>query len=149
MVHINNDSEFKAVLSGLALVRQRQVGARFVKNVLALSKDARVERTIDSVSRTSLGDDELDAIYKSAKSACVDSFTRCGSECDWSSQAGHFVAEAAMACIKTPGSGGNPAWDAAMNARMARTCESIAIGRGTDNAEAAAQYRILSQFLNG
>jgi hypothetical protein len=44
--------------------------------------------------------------------------------------------------------GDSPAWDAAMHARMARTCESIATGRGTDNAEAAAQYRILEEFLN-
>jgi len=34
-----------------------------------------------------------------------------------------------------------------MQARMARTCETIAIGRGTDNAEATAQYRILAEFL--
>ena len=144
---ITNDTEFKVALSGLPLARQRQVAARFAKNVQGLSKDARIERTLDSVSRTNLSDDELDAIYKSAKAASVDSFTRCGSECDWNSQAGHFVAEAALACIKAPASGSSPAWDAAMDARMARTCESIATGRGTDNAETAAQYRILDKFL--
>jgi hypothetical protein len=41
----------------------------------------------------------------------------------------------------------SPAWDAAMHARMARTSESIATGIGTDNAETAAQYRILAKYL--
>jgi hypothetical protein len=143
---INNDSEFKATLNGLPANRQRQVAARFAKSVLVLSKDARVKHAIDSVTQKSLSDDELDSAYKSAKAASVDSFTRCGSECNWNDQAGHFVAQAALACIKP---GDSPAWDAAMYARMARTSESIATGIGTDNAETVAQYRILEKYLAG
>jgi hypothetical protein len=141
---INNDSEFKTALSKLPRAGQRQVAARFAENVLALCKDARVKHAIGTARRSDITDDELDAALESAKKASVDSFTLCGKECDWNSQAGHFVAEAALACLK-PGT--SPAWDAAMHARMARTSESIATGIGTENAESAAQYRILAEFM--
>lgn len=143
---INNDSEFKVALIALSGVRQRQVAARFAENVLALSKDVRVKNAVNAAKRADITEDELAAEFKSAKAASVDSFTQCGRECDWTSQAGHFVAEAALACVQ-PGS--NTAWEAAMHARMAHTCQSIASGSGTDNSEPAAQYRILTEFLKG
>ncbi len=146
---INNDSEFKIALGNLPRAGQRQVAARFAENVLALSKDARVKTAIGAARRTDITEDELAAAFASAKKASVDSFAQCGTECDWNSQAGHFVARAALACLQPLQQGDSPAWDAAMHARMARTCEGIASGRGTDNAEAAAQYRILTEFLNG
>jgi hypothetical protein len=143
---INNDSQFKTALGSLAGDRQRQVAARFAESVLKLSKDVRVKNAIDAAKRTDIGKDELDDAYKAAKKASVDSFTQCGKECDWNSQAGHFVAQAALACFEPEKS---PAWEAAMHARMARTSESIATGIGTDNAEATAQYRILDKYLAG
>ena len=144
---ISNDSEFKAALSRLPGAAQRQVAARFAENVLVLGPDARVKGAIDSAKRTDITEAELAAASRSAKAASIESFTRCGHECNWNDQAGHFVAEAGLACVKPAKPGGNPAWDAAMQARMARTCETIAAGRGTDNTEAAAQYRILAEFL--
>ncbi len=146
---INNDNEFKSALSDLPRAGQRQVAARFAENVLALSKDARVKNAIGTAKRTDITEDELAAAFASAKKASVDSFTQCGTECDWSSQAGHFVARAALACVQPAQPGDSPAWEAAMHARMARTCEGIASGRGTDNTEATMQYRILTEFLNG
>jgi hypothetical protein len=143
---INNDSEFKAALNGLSRAGQRQVAARFAESVLVLSKDARVKNAIEAAKRTDISKDELDDAYMAAKKASVDSFTQCGKECDWNSQAGHFVAQAALACLEP---GKSPAWESAMHARMARTSESIATGIGTDNAEATAQYRILEQYLEG
>jgi hypothetical protein len=145
---INNDSEFKTALSGLSRAGQRLVAARFAENVLALSKDARVKGAINSAKRTDITEAELTSACQAAKTVSVESFTQCGHECDWNSQAGHFVAEAVLASVKPAEPGGNPAWDAAMHARMARTCETIATGHGTDNAEPAAQYRILAEFLN-
>lgn len=144
---IDNDRDFKSALSKLSRVGQRYVAALFAEHVLPLGKDPRVKGAISSAKQTDITDDELDVAYKAAKAASVDSFTRCGSECDWHSQTGHFVAQAALACLKSVGSGDGPAWDAAMHARMAHTCESIATGRGTDNAETTAQYRILDKFL--
>lgn len=141
---ITNDSEFKTAIAKLTKGGQRQVGARFAESVLGLCKDARVKHAIATAMRDDITEDELAAALDSAKKASVDSFTLCGKECDWNSQAGHFVAESALACLK-PGS--SPAWDAAMHARMARTSESIATGVGTDNPEAATQYRILAEFM--
>jgi hypothetical protein len=141
---IDSDRDFKTALSKLSKGGQRQIAARFAESVLELSKDARVKNAINIAKRTDISDDELDAAYKSAKKASVDSFTQCGKECDWNSQAGHFVAQAALASLEP---GDNPAWNAAMHARMARTSESIATGVGTDNAESAVQYRILSEYL--
>lgn len=145
---ISNDSEFKAALHELSRAGQRLVAANFTENVMALSKDARVKAAVNAATRTDITEDELTAAFQSANKASVDSFTQCGHECDWNSQAGHFVAQAALACLKPPEAGGNAAWEAAMHARMARTCEHIAAGDGTDNDEAAAQYRILAEFLN-
>ncbi|MBI1175491.1 MAG: hypothetical protein GC139_09540 [Sideroxydans sp.] len=145
---IDNDNDFKTALGDLSRAGQRLIAARFAENVLTLSQDARVKSAINSARRTDMTEDELAAALQSAKKASVDSFTQCGHECDWSSQAGHFVAQAALACLKPAEPGGNPAWDAAMHARMARTCERIATGNGTDNTEAAAQYRMLAEFLN-
>jgi hypothetical protein len=146
---INSDSEFKLALNNLSNAEKRLVAVRFAENVVALTSDPRLKVAINAIKRPDIGDEELDAAHQSVKAARVDSFTRCGAECDWSSQAGHFVAEAVLACVKPPEPGHNPAWESAMHARMARTSEGVANGKGTDNAEAAAQFRILSEFLKG
>ncbi len=145
---INNDSEFKVALSNLSRAGQRLVAARFAEHVLVLCKDHRISRAVNAAKRSDLTDDEFTAVLQSAKAARVDSYTQCGHECNWNSQAGHYVAEAVLDCFKPVEIGGNLAWNAAMHARMARTCETIANGSGTDNSEAAAQYRILAEFLN-
>lgn len=144
---IDNDSNFKSALSQLSRAGQRQVGARFAESVLMLSKDVRVKNAINAAKRNDITEDELAAAFQSAKKASVDSFTQCGKECDWNSQAGHFVAQSVLACLEPVEPSDSPAWDAAMHARMARTSESIATGIGTDNAETAAQYRILDKYL--
>jgi hypothetical protein len=58
------------------------------------------------------------------------------------------VAKAAVACVRPAEEGENLAWDAAMSARMARTCETVATGEGTGNNESEEQYRILEAFMN-
>jgi len=146
---INNDSEFKTALNNLLRDERRQVAVRFAENVLALSSDTRLKSAIDVAKRAKVDDAEFDAAHQTVKAARVDSFTRCGADCNWSDQAGHFVSEAVLACVSIPEPGRNPAWDAAMHARMARTSEGIANGKGTDNSETEAQYRILTEFLKG
>jgi len=145
---ISNDSEFKAALNGLSAAQQRQVAARFVENVLPLCKDIRVSGAVTAARRRDITDAELAALFQAAKSASVESFTQCGKEADWLAQAGHFVAEAAMSCVKPADATDNLAWAAGMSSRMARTCETIAAGAGTGNREAEAQYRLLTEFLN-
>jgi hypothetical protein len=145
---IDNDVEFKAALNKLSPAQQRMAAARFAENVMALSEDHRLKGAIISAKRADITDDELAAALQQAKGASVDSYTQCGHQCDWNSQAGHFVAEAALDCVKPVEANVNPAWEAAMHARMARACESIAAGNGTSNGEPAAQYRILAEFLS-
>jgi hypothetical protein len=145
---ISNDKDFKAVLNGLSSAQQRQVAARFVQRVFALSNDVRVKAALDVAGRADISDAELTVVSQAANSARVESFTQCGRETDWSAQAGHFVAKAAVACVGVASPGSNLAWDAAMQARMARTCQTVADGSGTENREAEEQYRILEAFLN-
>lgn len=144
---ISNDKEFKAALGGLSIAQQRQVAARFVQRVFPLSNDVRVKAALDVAGRADISDAELTVVSQAANSARVESFTQCGKETDWSAQAGHFVAKAAVACVGAATPGSMLAWDAAMQARMARTCETVATGEGTENREAGEQYRILEAFL--
>ncbi|HKB59685.1 MAG TPA: hypothetical protein VKC56_06515 [Gallionellaceae bacterium] len=145
---INNDKDFKDALGKLSRERQRRVGALFAERVLALSHDDKVRIAVQAARRADASETELGAALQAAQAASVDSYTQCGHECNWDTQAGHFVAESVLASINPPDGGANAAWEAAMHARMARTCEAISAGRGTDNAEPGAQYRILEDFLN-
>ena len=145
---ISNDKDFKASLAGLTTAQQRQVAARFVQRVFDLSKDVRVKAALEVAGRPEISDAELTVVSAAANTARVESFTQCGKETDWSAQAGLFVAKGAVACVGSPAPGSNLAWDAAMQARMARTCQTVATGEGTENREAEEQYRILEAFLN-
>ena len=62
---------------------------------------------------------------------------------------GAWVAAAVAACL-TPEDQvrcADLAWSTAMNARMARVCESVADGCGTQECETEKQYEILSRYL--
>jgi hypothetical protein len=143
-----NDREFKEKLGTLPIARQRQVASKFVQRVFPLCNDFRIKSALAVAERADVVDAELASAYQEAKAAAVESYTQCGHECDWSSQAGHFVAEGAVACVKPAAAGDTLAWEAAMQARLARTCQTVADGSGTDNREAEEQYRILEAFLN-
>ena len=145
---ISNDKEFKSALAGLSPAQQRQVAARFVQAVFPLSGDARIKAALEAAGRVGISDAELALAAQAANTARVESFTQCGKETDWTAQAGHFVAKAAVACVRPAEAGSNLAWDAAMQSRLARTFQTVADGAGTDNREAEAQYRTLEAFLN-
>jgi hypothetical protein len=145
---IDNDKAFKAKLNQLSIAQQRRVAARFVQRVLGLCGDVRVRTALDVALREDASEAELAVVAQAANSAHVESYTQCGRETDWSSQAGHFVARAAVACVGPVSPGANLAWEAAMQARMARTCEMVATGEGTEHQEAEAQFRILDEFMN-
>ncbi len=145
---IENDTDFKAALTQLPVDRQRQLAAAFTDSVLGLCEDVRVAGAVSAAKRPDITDIELAALYQAAKSASIDSYAQCGQDTAWSAQAGHFVAKAAMACVAPVADTANFAWDAAMDARMARTCATIASGEGTANSEANAQYKLLEQYQN-
>ncbi len=147
---ITTDTEFKNALNQLTLAQQRIVAALFVENVVNLCDEHRVRNAIHAAKNSTITPDELAAAYKSAKTASIERFTQCGKDADWLEQAGHFVAAASAACV-IPETQLKPtdnlAWTAAMHGRMAKTCETIAAGEGSENQEAMQQYQILAAFL--
>ena len=152
---IQNDRDFKAALTALEVPQQRALAAQFVRRVQGLSGDPRVLTAVELAARAAFGtvtEAELALAAQAANTARVESFTQCGKETDWTAQAGHFVAKAAVACVRPAAEAAKNteslAWDAAMQARMARTCQTVAEGSGTDNPEAIEQYRLLEALLN-
>jgi hypothetical protein len=147
---ITNDHEFKQALDSLSVSNQRLVGSRFVEHVLPLNEDFRVRRVVEVASDAGASEEELASAYKGARSVVRETYTACGHDAEWLAQAGHFVAAAAAAAALPVAAGaatGNSAWRAAMQARMARTCEMIASGAGGTHTEAEDQYAILAAFL--
>ena len=143
---ITQDTDFKQALDKLGLVQQRRVGAAFVRNVLALNPA--VTKVVDAAANEDTTADELAVAFKQAKAAALDSHTRCGSDSDWQAQAGYFVARAATALVAPDKQAKSPAWEAAVNARMARTCGHIDASDESMHEESEAQYRLREQFLN-
>ncbi len=76
------------------------------------------------------------------KAYSVQTFTACGRDADWASQAEHFVAAAALAALlpekQLPATNTVLAWKAAMQARMAKNCEMILNDQCELDNEAAA-----------
>jgi hypothetical protein len=151
MNRISNDVEFKQALEGLSAVKQRTMAATFVAHVLPLSNDERLNRVISIAGVEHVMEDELLNALRSAKAATFDSHTRCGSEGDWTEQAGYFVARAAVAAVTPPAQSriGGTAWRAAMSSRMARTSMLIddEEGEASTQAESEWQYQTLSDYL--
>ncbi|MGB7502878.1 MAG: hypothetical protein WBM25_10835 [Azonexus sp.] len=142
-----NDKEFKSRLETLRISQQRQVAALFVQRVFAFSNDVRIKAALDMAMRADISDAELAVVSQAANTARVESYAQCGRDSDWNTQAGLFVAKAAVSCVRPDVDGQNLAWDAAMQVRVARTCEA-ASGDVTDHKEAEAQYAILDDFLS-
>jgi hypothetical protein len=152
MSEMCNDTEFRKTLESLNSVQQREVATIFVKHVLHLSEDKRLDRVIKTATDQDASEEELTAALKTAHAVTFDSHTRCGAEGHWSDQAGYFVARAAVAA-STPvaqSRAGGPAWQAAMGARMAHTTALIDDVSNTQSAhtECEWQYQSLSDYLN-
>ncbi|CAK0752350.1 conserved hypothetical protein [Gammaproteobacteria bacterium] len=148
-MNITNDNEFKAILNDLDIVRKRKVAAAFVESVLPLCTDPRVNNVIATAKREGVTELELIAAYQMANTARVESFCHCGKEIDWQNQASHFVARAALDCVKPAKENTNLAWDAATDARIARSCQGIANGgECIEQRESEKQYLILADFMS-
>ena len=149
MTRISSDIEFRKALDGLDATRQRLVAARFVESVIALCSDERISRVIAVAGDSDASDSALAEALKTARAATIGCHARCGSEGDWSEQAGYFVARAATAALTPPGQmPSGPAWQAALGCRMAQTSMSIVTGDDMAGQESELQYRILSDFLD-
>jgi hypothetical protein len=148
---ISNDEEFRNALYRLDENQQRVLASMFVDHVLPLSNDKRIEQVVKVAADKNASADEISNALQTARAAAIDSHTRCGSEGNWTDQAGYFVARAAMAAV-TPAlqsKSKNPAWQAAMSSRMAKT--SLLIDDNPENldthSESEWQYDIASRFL--
>ena len=151
MTDIDNDTDFRHLLEGLGEVQQRQVAARFVQHVLALSGDKRLERVLKTAADKDATAEELAAALKTAHAVTFESHARCGAEGHWSDQAGYFVARAAVAATTPPvhSRQGGPAWQAAMSARMAYTSMLIDdVSNQSAHTECEWQYKALADYLN-
>jgi hypothetical protein len=150
MSKINNETEFRQALAALDFAQQREVGARFVENVLALSHDERIRNAVLVTRNPDASAGEIESALKATKRVVLERYTNCGADCDWNEQAAYFVARAAAACLSSPmhGRGKGPALQAAVNCRMASTCASIeAEEESLLTDESDQQYRILSEYL--
>ncbi len=152
MNQITNDTIFKQALQQLDPTQQRTVAARFLDHIAALSDDVRIHHVIKTAAQNDASEHDLSASLKSARAAMLDSHTRCGSEGNWTAQAGYFVARAAVAAITPPAQSkaGGPAWQAAMSSRMA--CTSSLIDDESDeiqsHSEREWQHQALTDYLN-
>ena len=151
MSDISNDIEFKKALLALDAVQQRIVAASFVEHVLPLSDDKRLGQAVSVAADGNASADDIANALKSAKAATIDSHNRCGAECNWTEQAGYFVARATVAALTPPEqtASASPAWQAAMSSRMARTSVLIDSepGEQETHSENEWQYDILSNYL--
>jgi hypothetical protein len=150
MASISNDQELKQALDRLDAVQQRVVGARFVEHVLDLSTDERIAKAIRLALDPQAASDDLKMAQKSVHSAVLESHARCGAAGDWKDQATYFVGRAAAACLVTKlrSEGKDPAWQAALSSRMARTSAAIDSDSDSPEQESAHQFQILSRYLD-
>ena len=150
MPKIQNDLELRDAVKALGPERQRLLGARFAQGVASLLGDERVRRAIDTALRADAAPGELEDAYRAAKGYATRTYTDCGKDTDWLAQADHFVA-AAVAAALTPeaqlAERQNPAWKAAVQARMAVNCAMMESEEVAQVSEAERQYAIANAFF--
>jgi hypothetical protein len=161
MIQINNRQAFQQALAELPAKKQRQVGARFIGNVLDLAPEPQFRNALSLLEKQYLSAEELLDGYHSIHALYTRTHPRSDlSALDYSRQAEHFVAEACLVCL-------SPLYEetkvhhlaqkVAMYCCMARTCagikhddESPALVQAQEMLakEIQDQYRLLSDFLN-
>jgi len=150
MAKIANDHDLRSALNNLTSEQQRTLGAAFAKGVIHLCRDDRVRRAIETALNPAANEVEITDAYKAAKAYATKTYTDCGKDTDWLAQADHFVAASAAAALMPPSQlpeKTNPAWKAAVQARMAKNCEMMEEEEGEAESEAERQYRIANDSL--
>jgi hypothetical protein len=150
MHRITNDKAFREAIDALDPRQARLLAGRLAETVLPLSSDRRLNSIARVASDPDATAEDLRNAWKAGKAISIELSARCGAEGEWSDQADYFVARAATAAV-TPAEAskpGGPAWQAAMNARMAQTCEQLDASDTQIGEVRERQYRILAEFLN-
>ncbi|MGD2021001.1 MAG: hypothetical protein PVJ47_08095 [Thiohalocapsa sp.] len=160
MTEINSQQAFQQALADLPVKKQRQIGAKFIRNVLDLTSEPRFRDAVILLEKPELTAEELLDGYHSIHALYVQTHPRSDlSQLDYARQAEHFVAEACLVCF-------SPVYEetevhhlaekAAMYCCMARTCAGI---RHDEEAPQLAQsqemlaqeikdqHKLLSEFL--
>jgi hypothetical protein len=157
---ISTNKAFKKALSSLSLAKQRQVGARFIANVLDLTEGNCTKHAQMVAENSNITAEELENAYHAVRSVYVATNPRSGfTELDYGKQAAHFVAEACMVCL-APTHGEyrtlHLAEKVAGYCHMARICSSIQhedeYPRFSDaekalKKEMEEEFQILNEFL--
>ena len=144
---ITQDSEFRQALSALSRLQQRQIGAQFIERVLPQYPDATLSKLLTLAQQADVPELELAAAAKTAKALALEKHTRCGAEGDWQAQASYFLARATSELLATSKPSQLPAWEAALNVRLARTCGTIDHAHDTMHDESDTQYQLLTDYL--
>lgn len=160
MDKITSNEAFKKALSSLSLAQQRQVGAKFISNVLDLTEGSCTKNAQMVAERNDLTAEELENAYHAVHSVYVATQPRSDiSGLDYKKQAAHFVAEACMICLAPTYEeyrAHHLAEKVAGYCRMARMCSSIqheeeypifSDAEESSKKEIDTQYRILTEFL--
>jgi hypothetical protein len=160
MSKISNSEECRKAFTSLSLAQQRQVGARFVGNVLDLTDDPQVKKGQEIAGKAGVTADELNDAYNSVHAVYLATHPRSGcTELDYRQHAAHFVAEACMICLSPTYPERNTAEIAArvaMYCQLARHFSAIQQPGnypkfdGVEDAvknEVDSQYKILSKYL--
>ncbi len=126
------------------------MGARFAGSVMHLCLNDRVRRAGQLALDPEADSTAMEDALKTAKAHAVKTYTDCGKDTNWLEQADHFVAAAVVAAL-TPAdplaAKSNPAWKAAVQARMAKNCEIMEEEEGETETESDRQYQIAGQYL--
>jgi hypothetical protein len=133
MTPIDSDGELRKAIEALDESDRRALTGLFLDSVLPLTDDPRTRRAAAVAKDADSKADELEGAYHDAKQHAIETHTVCGRDADWMAQAEHFVAAAAVAALVPERSALGPtnlAWKAAMHARIARSCEMIAVDSG-------------------
>lgn len=148
MGNIANDADFRKAIEQLPAADQRKLAMLFVEDVLEVAEDAKLKK-VAAEARTAASEEDKAENLKAARRVTLDCHTRCGAEGDWKAQADYFIARALIEAVTPPekGKSGRAAWQAAMAARMVRTC--LAIDAEVENSDNTAQrqYDVASKFL--
>ena len=151
MGSITSDQDLRAAIGRLPLSEQRRLAGLFADSVIGLCDDERIHRAAATAVGDSVSETKLEDAFRGARAYTAKSYTACGHDTDWMSQAAHFAGLAAQAGV-TPaamiGDGPGPAWQAAMYARMARNCEMIARDNSGPAHESSHQYSLTDRFMS-
>jgi hypothetical protein len=159
MPQIDSNQAFQQALAELPVKKQRQVGAKFIGNVLDLT-EPRFRDALALLEKAAPTAQELLDGFHSIHALYVETHPRSDlSQLDYARQAEHFIAEACLVCLSLvyeEAKVHHLAQKAAMYCCMARTCAGIKHDEEAPqlsqsekmlSKEIPDQYRLLSEFL--